>query len=86
MVYSTGKFFQTTYHYIIHGSSVFIVKSVHFTHYITVLNIIENKRKRIMPLKAENIKSEVGRWESKVSPEICIYFVKLAKIVLSHAM
>jgi hypothetical protein len=40
-------------------------KSRYISH-IALLHIIEN-RKRIMPLKAENIKSEVSRWESKVS-------------------
>jgi len=34
-----------------------------------------------MPSEAENTKSEVSRWESKVSTQTCMYFVRLARIV-----
>jgi len=58
-------------------------KSRYISH-IALLHVKENKKKRIMPPEAENTKSEVSKWESKVSAQTCMYFVRLAKIVLSH--
>jgi hypothetical protein len=41
-------------------------KSRYISH-IALLHVKENKKKRVMHPKAENTKSEVSRWESKVN-------------------
>jgi hypothetical protein len=59
------------FHYLIHASSVFIVKlekyKSRYISHIALLHVKENKKKRIMPPEAENTKSEASKWESKVS-------------------
>jgi len=40
-------------------------KSRYISH-IALLHVKENKKERILPPEAENTKSEVSRWESKV--------------------